>query len=751
MITLSALFFAANAQTLNAFSTQNITYQSADASFFLNPNCANGATFNVEYSTNAGFSPFTNAGGGSVANVGFTRVVNLAALQPSTLYYWRVRVQLGTNCSSTPIISATQSFSTLAAPTPSVPSITSIGSTVSSNSATISYVLNANLGATTSLINYGLSSGNLSSQVTGASASGSAATPANTNIIGLTPQTVYYYQIVATNSVGTTSSSVLSFTTSAVFVPQIIAEYDFDNTYNNILGGNPFTANAGTSFVTGRNGITNGALNINSTGSTATITGLPYGNSPRTITFWAKVNVMRSDYNMTFRYGQFSNSNAMGGSFKGDNAMFLGYNNNLTVANSNVAGTWYYFTYTYDGTTAKIYKNGVLAGSGAYAWNTLNNSAMFSLGTGVGGELWFNGAIDELKIYNYAISATEVGYLYNDSPCAGVGVNAPTNTTAAQNLTICSGQSATLTATANGVIDWTGAGTGTGPIFVTPTLTANTTFTITNTETGCASEPTVLTVSVSAIPFTPMFTGPASISICSGNTASLTAASTGTISWFASPTGTTALTTGTVYTTPILTNNTSYYISTTSNGCESARAVKTVTVKPIPTAPVDATVSQGGSLNICSGQSTTLFNLNYVNWYTLPTGGSIVNSGTQFSTPSLTTNTTYYIEYNPNGCPSSLTAITVTVSTCTDIMKAQELSSISLQPNPASTYFNLNNVIEGTSVNVIDVTGKVVISSSVIETDKTMTFETSNLSNGIYIIQLKNNGAVAQKKLVISK
>jgi hypothetical protein len=63
-------------------------------------------------------------------------------------------------------------------------------------------------------------------------------------------------------------------------------------------------------------------------------------------------------------------------------------------------------------------------------------------------------------------------------------------------------------------------------------------------------------------------------------------------------------------------------------------------------------------------------------------------------------------------------------------------------------------VVEGTSVNVIDVTGKVVASTSSAtvgnNTDKTMMIETSNLSNGIYIIQLKNNGAVAQKKLVIS-
>ena len=81
----------------------------------------------------------------------------------------------------------------------------------------------------------------------------------------------------------------------------------------------------------------------------------------------------------------------------------------------------------------------------------------------------------------------------------------------------------------------------------------------------------------------------------------------------------------------------------------------------------------------------------------------------------------------------------------------EKLNQISLFPNPASTFFTLNNVVDGTSVNVIDVTGKVVISNSVIDSEKTMTIETANLSNGIYIIQLKNNGAVAHKKLVISK
>ena len=317
-----------------------------------------------------------------------------------------------------------------------------------------------------------------------------------------------------------------------------------------------------------------------------------------------------------------------------------------------------------------------------------------------------------------------------------------TVTISVSNGTVCLGNSFTISPT--GATNYTYSS---GSSVVSPTATS--VYTVTG-EAGTCSQTKTLSVLVNTVAI-PAFTGSASISICSGNTASLTATSPGPISWFASPTGTTALTTGTVYTTPTLTSNTSYYISTTSNGCESARAVKTVTVKPIPAAPIDMTVSQGGSLNICSGQSTTIYTDNYDNWFTVPTGGSIINSGTQYSTPNLNSNTTYYVEYNPNGCPSLRTAITVTVSTCTGIMEAQELNSISLQPNPASTFFTLNNVVEGTSVNVIDVTGKVVISNSVIDTEKTMTIETDNLSNGIYVIQLKNNGAVAHKKLVISK
>ena len=138
------------------------------------------------------------------------------------------------------------------------PLITGASYTPFTNSATITYSLNAFNAATTSVVKYGLSSSNLSSQVAGFSASGNVLTTNNVSITGLTPKTQYYYQIEATNSAGTTTSSIGTFTTS---MP--IADYNFDNTYNNVNGNSPFSSRAGTtSLVADRNGNPNSALQV---------------------------------------------------------------------------------------------------------------------------------------------------------------------------------------------------------------------------------------------------------------------------------------------------------------------------------------------------------------------------------------------------------------------------------------------------------------------------------------------------------
>ena len=407
-----------NAQQQAAFvfglQTTNLTTSSVTFSYTLRTN-GSFTNCSVWYSQSSNWSlpvvGITPSAGFSHALTNQNGTVTVGGLQPNTTYFWRVVA----NNNSGNANSGTVSFTTL--PTPTAPTISAVSPSVISTAAVISYALNANSAATTSIINFGLTSGALTSQVAGFSATGNTATAASTPIPNLLASTQYFYQIVATNSVGTTLSTTDSFTTTATPAPGApIAEYNFNNTYNNINGNSAFSSNNGTTFVTGRDGVTvNGALNINNTGSTATIPGLPYGASPRTIAFWAKTLVMDSSYNMTFSYGQSSGSSANGGSFNATKVEYFGFGNNLEANSTNLNNTWYFFTYTYDGLYAKIYKNGTLLNTLARTWNTTNNNNIFKLGIGVSNEFLFKGAIDDLIIYNYAVTDADVTSLFNNN------------------------------------------------------------------------------------------------------------------------------------------------------------------------------------------------------------------------------------------------------------------------------------------------------------------------------------------------
>ena len=289
------------------------------------------------------------------------------------------------------------------------PTIVSATANPSYNIAKINYVVNANNLPSTSVINYGLSSSALSSQVTGSTFAGITDTALVTDIPSLAPETTYYYQVVATNSLGNTSSTVNSFRTGK-FTP--IAEYNFDNSYNNVNGNTPFSSNTGTSFTTDRNGNPSGAININNTGSTATILNLPLNNQQRTVSMWVKYNVVNTNINFLYHYGTSASGN--GGYTTTFAATQFGVGGNHSANSSNVSNTWYHMVFVYDGENSIIYKNGVLQGTLARAWNVINNNDLFRLGlTETGGANFFNGAIDDLKIYNYAISQSQVTDLYN--------------------------------------------------------------------------------------------------------------------------------------------------------------------------------------------------------------------------------------------------------------------------------------------------------------------------------------------------
>lgn len=271
----------------------------------------------------------------------------------------------------------------------------------------INYVIVANGSNTTSIVRYGTSAANLTSQVTGGSASGFTGTNATVLLSNLTNGATYYYQIEAINSNGTTNSTVESFVQSD---PSLVAEYNFNNTYNNINGGAPFgSVDNLTSFENDRNNVNLSALRINATSSSAVIANLPVGNSARSVSIWVKNPQSAADAHV-FRYGPLtinSTNLVYGLSIQGNNLVNFGYNNDLTAVGYGTTGqNWIHVVTTFDGTTARIYHNGVERAFGNKSgWNTQNTN--FFLGN-------INDiTVDDLKIYNRVLTPTEIDNLYN--------------------------------------------------------------------------------------------------------------------------------------------------------------------------------------------------------------------------------------------------------------------------------------------------------------------------------------------------
>lgn len=288
------------------------------------------------------------------------------------------------------------------------PTVSNIAPVSSGQTATnINYTLTANGSSTNSVVRYGTSAANLSSQVTGGNANGFTGTAATALLSDLTNGTTYYYKIEATNSNGTTTSAIGSFVQSD---PSLVAQYNFDNTYNNIYGSAPFGAvGTLTSFENDRNNIGSSALRINQTTSAAVIANLPVGNTARSVSIWVKRPVVSPDSHV-FRYGPLqvgSNNLVYGLSIQGNNLVNFGYANDLTATGYGTSGPdWIHVVTTFDGTTAKIYHNGVERASGNKSgWNTQNTNFFLGQNDDI--------TVDDLRIYNRVLTPAEISNLYN--------------------------------------------------------------------------------------------------------------------------------------------------------------------------------------------------------------------------------------------------------------------------------------------------------------------------------------------------
>ncbi len=155
---------------------------------------------------------------------------------------------------------------------------------------------------------------------------------------------------------------------------------------------------------------------------------------------------------------------------------------------------------------------------------------------------------------------------------------------------------------------------------------------------------------------------------CPGGGVTLTATTPAgaTFRWFKEYTGGTALHTGASFSPGNITTDTVFFVeavSTGVNGCGSNTRTPVFVKLGLPGVVVDPT-----HITIDRGQTAT-FNVVDPNaayayrWFRVDSGGTAVDTGAQFITPALDTNTVYYVQADSSTCSSRRTPVYVTIST----------------------------------------------------------------------------------------
>jgi gliding motility-associated-like protein len=313
------------------------------------------------------------------------------------------------------------------------------------------------------------------------------------------------------------------------------------------------------------------------------------------------------------------------------------------------------------------------AGTYTYQWQISPDGTTFTNINGATGINYDPPALTSTTYYQRIVMSGTCSI--STSNVIAIIVNQPPAPAASIVTQTCSGTAATITisnAQAGLTYNWYSDANRTnllftGTTYVTGLISTNTIFYIESANASCTST-TLATaqVMVEPLPVEPSVNN-SIITTCSGTqlTLNIVNPQTGfTYNWYSTATGGMPVNTGIDFVTPVLSQNTSYYAETVdANGCISAiRTPVNITVAPLPDISAQGAPACPGTSAVLTAQSidpnTT------INWYADATGGSILFTGSSFTTPDLNTATTYYAESvdKTTGCIStSRASATVTI------------------------------------------------------------------------------------------
>ncbi len=282
-------------------------------------------------------------------------------------------------------------------------------SSTTSDSATIHFDVNPGGASSSSYVSVTEIGAGFGSVLDGPVASGTTTQSLSYTITGLTPGKCYTFNVMMYNSAGS----------SPVSADQAFCTYDAEDNktpvYHFEFNGNTQDKNDPTlAFANPNSGYTdnNTAIRLNNNVQSISLPLIAKGGERRTVAIrvFFESGALAQENNV-FSYGSAANGQSFGYNQNSQTGTLYYWVNDVQLNSPMSSGTWYTMVFTYDGMDTKVFKNGVQIASGSATPNTIGS--LFRLGrttTGVGG--YFNGRIDDLRIYNESFNSSDAASLH---------------------------------------------------------------------------------------------------------------------------------------------------------------------------------------------------------------------------------------------------------------------------------------------------------------------------------------------------
>ena len=219
----------------------------------------------------------------------------------------------------------------------------------------------------------------------------------------------------------------------------LVAWYPFTGNANDSSGNGHNGTNYGATLTTDRNGNTNRAYSFDGVSNYMSVPNIAQsGNSARSFVCWVQITdssneqcIISSGYpspyntfNLVYNYHSsvgvtYNVGLGVMGFVPGDYYPITG-TTGMAISN----GQWHQAVVTYDGAGAlKLYVDGILNNSTiGMTYTTTAQNNFFGKSNHVGAEGYYDGKLDDIAIYNRALTATEITQIYNGSVASTITV-----------------------------------------------------------------------------------------------------------------------------------------------------------------------------------------------------------------------------------------------------------------------------------------------------------------------------------------